>query len=272
MLTLREYRRRLLLPGALLLLAGYYAFVFLPLARRSEDLDGPLRKAWDKLAASLEQTNALTLDFQHITNQLVETRQALTRLEAARKQAAYRLVLPPLLRARLASPFELVEYQNERGKQMDDFARRARDQKMTLDPGVLNGLPEHTAETRDPALLWVALAQTSQLLDTALKCNLTAVHSLDVPVALTNPPSSDAADRWSEIPVQIEFTASAASAMTFLESLPLRSPELQARALPPAPLDKMPVFIDHLIIRKQSSDKLDEVRVWLRAVGYVFRE
>jgi hypothetical protein len=54
--------------------------------------------------------------------------------------------------------------------------------------------------------------------------------------------------------------------------LPLRADELRAAGLPEAPVDKPPLFVDRLIIRKQSPDKPDEVRVWLRVVGFVLRE
>jgi hypothetical protein len=42
--------------------------------------------------------------------------------------------------------------------------------------------------------------------------------------------------------------------------------------LPVAEADKTPLFIDRLIVKKQSPDKVDEVRLWLQATGFVFRE
>ena len=47
---------------------------------------------------------------------------------------------------------------------------------------------------------------------------------------------------------------------------------MRAAGLPEAPLDKPVLFIDRLVVRKQSPDKPDEVRVSLRAVGFVLRE
>ena len=48
--------------------------------------------------------------------------------------------------------------------------------------------------------------------------------------------------------------------------------EIRAAALPEAPADKPPLFVDRLVVQKQSADKPDEVHVWLRAVGFVLRE
>src|SRR5207237_3945128 len=112
-----------------LALALYYGLVFVPLNRRAASLDGPLQSSWRRLAASLEQTNATTLDFRHLTNQLSETRQALTILESARKKAATRLELPAALRARMSATFQLVDYQNERSKQIDLLEQAAKLQK-----------------------------------------------------------------------------------------------------------------------------------------------
>src|SRR6266496_3663662 len=99
MSSFREYQRRCVVPFAGLALAVYYIFVFMPLSRKSQNLDAPLEKEWRNLSASLDQTNLLAIDFLHITNQLAETRQALTILENTRQKAAPRLDTGPIVRA-----------------------------------------------------------------------------------------------------------------------------------------------------------------------------
>ncbi|HEV2393528.1 MAG TPA: hypothetical protein VG146_14345 [Verrucomicrobiae bacterium] len=272
MASFGEYKRRLLLPVVGLILAGYYLLVFLPVSRHLRTLDGPLQKAWTKLAVSLDQTNATTLDFLHITNQLNETLQARAILEDTKMQAASRIELSPGLRAKLNTPFQLLDYQNERSKQMDDLDTQARLDKIIVEPSVYAGFPEHTADLKEPVLLWPALAFTDDLLQSALRCKVAALHSLDVALALTNSPATDTAGRLAQIPIQVEFTATARAAAQVIESLPLRAEEIRAAGLPEAPHDKMPLFIDRLIIRKQSPEKPDEVRVWLRVVGFVLRD
>jgi hypothetical protein len=272
MASFHEYRRRSLLPLAGLVLAAYYLFVFLPLARRADSLEEPLQKAWRRLAVSLDQTNATMIDFLHITNQLNETQQALAIFQNAKEKAAARLELAPALRARLNASFQLVDFENERSKQLDQLDQQAKAQKISVDYAVFAGFPVHTADIQEPALLWAALAFTDDLLDTAVRCKVAAIHSLEVPLALTNSPSFEAGQRWAEIPMQIEFTAAADNAVKLFQSLPLRAEEIRAARLPEAATEKAPLFIDRLIIKKQSPEKLDEVRVWLRVVGYVLRE
>ena len=48
--------------------------------------------------------------------------------------------------------------------------------------------------------------------------------------------------------------------------------EIKAAGLPEAPTNKPALFIDRLVMRKQSPQKTDEVRVSLRAVGFVFQK
>jgi hypothetical protein len=267
-----EYQRRGIVPLAGLLLAVYYLFVLLPLSRKAKSLDAPLEKAWQKLAVSLDQTNAIAIDFRQITNQLSETRQGLLILENAKRQATARLALGATVRAKMHDDFALVDYENERSRQLDELFSLARQQKVAVVPAVFAGFPEHTADVKQPALLWAALSLADTLLRAALQCKVAAVHSLEVPPVLTNPPPTNALERLAEIPLHLEFTASATDAMRLLESLPLRADEIRNAGLPAAPADKPPLFVDRLLVQKQSADKPDEVHVWLRAVGFVLRE
>lgn len=271
-LLLQEYRRRTMVPLLTLALAAYYLLIYVPLGRRAAELDQPLQKAWRSLAGSLGATNAIAIDFLQITNQLDETRQALAIIETAKSKAAERLELDPDLRARMSAPFQLVEYENERSKAWDSWVKLSKAQKVTLDPAVYWGMPELTADVRQPELLWPAFSMINTLVTTALNAQVSAIHSLETPVVLTNTPPLAAGMILNEVPVQFEFTGSAASVARVIQSLPLRATELKEAGLPPSTEGKLPLFIERLLIKKQTPDKPDEVRVWLRAVGFVMRE
>jgi hypothetical protein len=270
MTNLPEYQRRCIVPLAGILLAIYYVVVYQPLANKARDLNAPLDQSWKKLANSVGRTNATQLDFVLITNQLAETRQALATFGAARRDASTRLELGPVLRSRLDVPFELVEYQNERSALIDALSRQAAKQKITVDPDVLSGFPEHTADVREPSLLWVELAMVNDLLNGALQSNLKALHSVSVPLVATNVAVADQA-KWFQIPIEVEFTASATNAASFLQGLPLRGDELKAAGLPVVNPEKLPLFIDRIVLRKQSPGQVDEIRGWLRLSGFVPR-
>jgi hypothetical protein len=269
-----EHHRRGIIPLALLALAAYYFAVLLPLSHRSDKLNEPVQKAWQRLSTLLDQTNTPAIDFLRITNQLAETRQALLILENAKQQATARLQPDAALRAKMHADFSLDEYDNARSRQVEELARLAKDEQVAIDPAVFANYPLHTAEVnaKERHLLWAALSFTDSLLRTAVRCKVTAILALETPPVLANAPPTASTERLAEIPVQLEFTSLASNAEKLLQCLPLRADEIRAAGLPEATTNKPALFIDRLVLQKQSADKLDEVHVWLRAVGFVLRE
>ena len=270
-LDLREGSRRILVPALGILVAAYYFLVLQHLAQKSNDLDAPLDTAWRKLAIAVGRSNATVLDFAAIDRELQETKHARTVLAAAARRAAARVEVGDELRARLRAPFVLVDYQNERQKLIDDFTRLSKQQAVALEPAVFTGFPEHTADVKEPTLLWAELDFVNALLQVAINAKVTAIHSLSVPVAFTNAPPTNEPPRLAEIPIQLELTAPMPALTLFLRTLPLRAEELKAQGLPEAPAGKPALFIERLLLRRQSPEKADEVRLSLRAVGFVFR-
>ena len=193
-------------------------------------------------------------------------------MDNAKSQAGARLQLPGAVRSRMTGPFQLVEYQDERSRELDNLAALAKKHNTTVEPAVFANFPEHTADVKQPTLLWAALAFVDGLLRTAIECDVTAIHALGAPLGITNPPPANGIERLAEIPLQVEFTSTVPNAERLIRSLPLRADEIRAAGLPEALADKPVLFIDRLIIAKQSPDKPDEVRVSLRTMGYVLRE
>jgi hypothetical protein len=272
MASFHEYKRRTLIPLVGIALSLYYVFVYLPIDRRSRELNEPLHKSWRALTASLGQTNAMAVDFLRLTNQLSETKESLKSLQDAKSRAFRRMELSEAIRGKLSANFQLVEYQIARSQQMDALVSLAKAQNVTLEPSVLAGFPEHTVEVTQPELLWASLNMVKGLLTTAMQSKVTAIHSLDAPMILTNILITSASWMVSEIPLQIEITGPAPAVGQFLRSLPFRGDELKTAGFPDAPTDKPPLFIDRLVMKKQGREKADEVHVSLRVVGFVLRE
>jgi hypothetical protein len=269
---LHERRWRSLILMAALALAAGYLFVLLPVSRRADKLSAPLDKTWRKLSAALNQTNNLSIDFVGITNQLEATRQAFAALAKARQQALARADFGDAVRERINAPFQLVDYESERGNKQDDFRKLSAQSNVTIAPAVFEGFPVLTADIKQPDLLWAALALIENLLTTAIRCKVTTIESLNVPTAFTNYPPPEGVWALAEIPVRIELTAPAPAIASLLQSLPLRADEIKAAGLSEALAQKPALFIDRLTLRKQSPEKPDEVRASLRVVGFVFRE
>jgi hypothetical protein len=271
-MSFQEYRRRGLLPAIVLTLVLFYLLAFRSLSQHSAELDQPLNKARAKLAHFTEQpTNASTFDFQHITNQLNETRQDLVLLESAKKQLTSRLELPQSIKERFTSEFRGADYEQDRDRRRRALDRNAKALQVRLENKVV--LPEYNSAVAEPRLLWPALDFADHLLDSAIRCKVTTIHLLEVSaLAPTNYPGFDSGGHWSQIPLELEFTSPADNALKLLQSLPLKSDEIRAAGLFEPRPGKTPLLIDHLLIRKQSPERLDEVRVWLQVAGFVWHD
>lgn len=267
-----ETRYRSILPLLAGVLGAVYLFVFLPIKRKAASLDAPLEKSWRQLASALGQTNALQLDFVSLTNQLKVTRAAQRTFELARQQARARVELDARLREQISGPFLLVEYQYEAGRRMDALARLALQEGVRLEPAVFAGFPEPSADTPEPALLWAEMTFLDSLLTMAINAKVGTIHSIAAQTPLNNASPATNGRSVTELPLQIELTGPIANVARFLQTLPLRADEIQAAGLPTAPSNKPALFIDRIILRKQTPEKLDEVRLSLRAVGFVFQK
>lgn len=269
MASLAEIKRRAMIPLVGIGVAAFYLLVFLPLDHRAKSLDVPLDKAWQGLATSLGRSKSAAIDFGSISNQLAATREALAKVAEVKALAVRRTEIPDALRDALNQSFQLLEYQNRRGQEVEEISRLAAQKKIVIEPGVFAGYPEHTVETRQPELLWAALSYIDGLLRTAVQSEIAVVHHLEAPVALTNSPPFG--PHWAEIPIELEFTASGANTLRFLRALPIRAEDAQAVGYKDFPTNKPPLFIDRLVIRKQTPAKPEEVRAFVKVIGFVPR-
>lgn len=274
MASFREYRRRSIIPLAGAVLVGVYLFYFLPTDRRARELDNPLRREWRALTASLGDSNAVTIDFLNITNRLDQTKRSLGLIRGTRETTVRLLALDPGLREKLAEgSFQLIDYQIATSQRKDALASLAKKEKVALDPSVLIGFPEYTVEVAQPELLWAYLSMVNGLLTGAIQAKVTAIHSLSVPTVLTNLPNSFTAREIVELPFQVEMTGPVKAVTKLLEALPLRGPEAgSALGVADALKDKPPLFLERLVIKKQTPEQPDEVRVMVRVIGFVLRE
>ena len=74
---------------------------------------------------------------------------------------------------------------------------------------------------------------------------------------------------WAEIPVRIELIAPMESAANFLLALPLVTEEMKTAGLPDCRPGKPALFLDKLMLRKQTSEKPSEVNLDAVVCGFV---
>jgi hypothetical protein len=260
----------LLLVGLGLVL--YYGLVFRPVSQRAADLDAPLVSVWHQLVkANLEHSAVEGLDLEKIEASLEQVRSSFQELEEAARTVSERIGFDPEVQAKLHQPLQLVQFQNERQQIIEDLTRMARRQKVNLAPAVLENFPEYTAEQRQPALLWAQLAVLHHLLATAILCNIPGIQSVELLPLQTHRPGG-ASSTLHQIPVQLELTGPMPAAAQFLLSLPLRAEEIKEMGLPETLPSKPALFLDEILLRKNSAEKADEVHLSLKISGFAYRE
>ena len=267
-------KRRRTQTGMLLAALGlclYFLLIYQPLSRRAAALDRPLLDLWKDLAqASTHVTGPEDTQLPKLDTTLQAVQNARDVLERSRRALANRIRPDPDLAQHVNGLFQLIEFQNERQLATEQLWRLARQKKVQLDPKLAGGFPEYFADLQQPALLWVQLRLLQDVLTLAISSEVSLIHSVSSPSVDVHSSEPGRRVHLADVPVQVELVGNATAVQRFLESLPLRTDEILARGLPEAAPGKPAYFIDRLMIRKESRDKVDEVRI--RAVIRSFVE
>jgi hypothetical protein len=249
-----------------------YFLVLQPLSRMAAGLDRPLAAEWKRLSeVSAEAATVTGYELTSITNQLQQLREATAQMNALRQVIWASLELEDAIRAKLIEPFQLIDFQNERYRRTEGLRTLARQRGVTLEPPVIAGFPEYTADTREPALLWAQLALADRMVETALHCRVGSIRTIAFPTVrpYLTPGTTNA--ELLEIPLRLELSGPMPALSLFLLSLPQRSNELRSLGLTNVPPGKPALLIDRLLLRRLPTDKPDEVLLELRAAGFLNR-
>ncbi len=251
----------------------YSLLIYRPLSRVVDALDGPLTNAWHSLLTAAQENGVVDPEnLPQIAENLRQVERSLALLESTTQKVAGRVELDPPVRAKLKEPFQLIDFQNERQLRIEELVRLAKQQQVVLEPAVLAGFPEHTADRWRPELLWAQLAMVNKLLSAAISCKIGAVKSMTLPGIEPHQSQNDGREFLDEIPVRIELVGSMEAISRLLLCLPLRAEELKPFGLPESFPTRPALFIDRLMVRKQAPEKADEVGVELRVCGFVYRD
>jgi hypothetical protein len=245
---LRRFQLGLLLAAGALF--AFYWFVYRSVSTWASDLDRPTADAWKRLVL-LAQTNAnvRTLDEAQLQVNVQRMQQAAALLQQAGQAALARIELDPQTQSRLKEEFQLLEFDRSRFEVSTALRRAAESRKIQIAEPGLRGLPEFDPELQPAALHWAQLAFARQALATAIAATPRAISNLTM-LPVRTYLSRDSRDAMlAECPMRLELAGPAASLMTFLSSLPLRTNELAAAGTPVIPDKRQPLFIDRLILR-----------------------
>jgi hypothetical protein len=266
----RKRTQRLLLLAAAVL-GAYTWLIYQPLSRQAAELDQPLIAIWKELAeVSLVAPAPMGDQLPQIDAVLEQVRNSLESLGQTRAALAARIDPGAHLAARVRAPFQLIDFQNERQLLTEQLLRLARQQKVTVDPGLTAGFPEYMVDRPQPALLWAQLSLLRHTLTGAINSGVSTIPAVRSPVIEFSWTGSSTREFLAEIPLELELVGSSPAVARFLESLPLRSDEIEAHGLPEAGPDKPAYFIQRIFVRKESRDQLDQVRLLLTVTSLMY--
>lgn len=266
-------RIELIILSAGLALALYYLFVFWPLSKESRRLSNQLSSEWYRLATMALQSEALEGSGRDaVAETLNRAMAANENMEKLGASILKRIALEPEVQSKMQEPFQLVQFQNARQSRIEDLVQFARANEVTLGPAVVSGFPEYTADQRQPALLWAQLSILDHVLYAAIAAQIQDIQAVQLPSIQSQASPAGAQGLLYEFPIRVEFRAPMSNAAEFLVSLPLLPEELKALGLSELRPSKPAIFIDQILVRKNSALDPDEVHVDLRVSGFTIRE
>lgn len=251
-------------------LAIYYFLVYLPLSKTVAGLDEPLRGVMQQLIVTNGETVEV-LNHAATAEQLRRILEAGKSLEKARAEVLSRIALDPALAARLKQPFQLIDFQNERQLKIEELGRMARENKVQVDPKVIEAYPKYSPTQERPAELWSELAMMHYALALAVHARVPIVKSARMLEGQAHR-SGTGAMRLEEQRVQVEMAGPALVIAQFLADLPKPGKELKGSAGPEVIASKPSMFVEKWMLRKSSATNPDEVVLDAVITGFVKRE
>jgi hypothetical protein len=270
-LSKNRVQRFLFLSG--IALALYCVAVYWPVSRRADSLSQPLGAALQQLIkASLAEGAQTGVELETIHENLRRTQLRLAAIRQTEQRLLARIGVEPYLRARLKEPFQLIDYLNARQQKIEQLEHLAKQNQVAMKPEVLANLPEYATNESHSTVLWIQLFVTEHVVTTAIQSKIATVESVQLLAVRSHESGAEEQPDLEEVPLKISLIGSMASVSQFLLSLPLRTDEIKGLSLPPAAATKPSLFIDRILLRKQSPEKADEVQLELTATGFVRRD
>lgn len=245
-----------------LVLAMFWAAVDRPLAARLTAQEAPLADLRRQLAAAAGEAGLTNGGSpSQVASRLATLQAAHAELAAAAAAARARLAAPPALVQRLEEPFQLVEFQNELQRRIEELGRTAGEAKVVLEAAVAGGFPKYVPDFGEPGLHWAQLELVTRLVRAAIAAGVGTVHEVAVPPVPARPLNGSAA--WSEIRAFMAFTGPADAALQLIAALTLLPEEAAAAGLSPGLAGRPALLLDQLLLRRTALERPDEVRTEL---------
>ena len=249
------------------LILAYFLFVYRPLNARTKEKDSLLRQTWSRLETIHRKQQAPDrIDFNPISQSL---KQLAPNMEGVKRALLSRIEIDGFYRDNSMELFQLVDYQNHRQEVIESLDKFAQARQSRIPPSVFEALPAHHSGLSDPDYLWVELTLTQHLLQSMIYAEVESISRLSV--QRQSAPSANAGQLLPLIPVvsEVRFVCESGSLFRLLLMLPLRAEEIQKKLAIDYPPNKPSLYVDQILIQKNSTERPARVAVWMKIVGFI---
>ncbi|MDA7633340.1 hypothetical protein N8766_04455 [bacterium] len=249
----------------------YYVVVYRPLDNRTKAIDIPLQQAWKKLEkANQESLTQERLDLDHISRGLMQLETSLTEITNANQKLLSRISIDPIFQDRTSNPFQLIDFQNERQSAIEKLQAAAKQKSITIQPAAFDGFPQHLSEHSDPQYLWTELALTDHLIQSMIYAEIESIDSIATRrQRIPTHPQSGQSPLLTPFFAEVDLTCKSSHLSRLLLMLPSRSEEIKRDLDIDYPPNKPSLYVDQILIRKNSPQKPTMVSVWMKVVGFI---
>lgn len=250
------------------LILAYFLFVYRPLDARTKEKESLLRQTWSRIETIHRKKQAPDrIDYNHISQSL---KRLAPNMESVKQTLLSRIEIDSFYRDKsLELQLQLVDYENHRQEVIESLGKLAQTRQSQILPSVFEGFPAYHSDLSHPNYLWIELALTQHLLQSMIYADVESISKLSVQRQRT--PSADAGLPPPLIPVisEIQFVCDSGSLFRLLLMLPLRAEEIQKELNIAYPANKPSLYIEQILIQKNSPEKPAHVSVWMKIVGFI---
>ncbi len=214
-----------------------FLFIFVPLHSHNKNLQNKVESLFNQLVL-INKTSEYKIGFDKLTveTNLHAIQPRIRMLRNTYLRQIKMLELPQEILKRYLDPFQTFEYILVRNELSAKLSALAQEKKVTLDPSVLNSLPEYDYGMTNSQFLWIKLQTCQRILESAISVAPASIDIFNV-LAEKTPFTEDAIstnyaniknsgvkksifqntkDHFIEIPVSIKLTGSTESVLSFL--------------------------------------------------------
>ncbi len=248
----------------ILLFSLLYLLVYRSIESWSRERDAAIREKQEKIAELAALQNSPERQRTLRIHQLLDTLGESPRESVLRR----RIRIDPGFEERMEEEFSLAGYQSFRENKIEHLAERARKLKLDLAAEASGGLPPHQVDEPHPQSQWARLSLSYHLVQTAIEAGIQSVERLEVAPAGTGEEDAELASCRMEM----EMVCRSGQLWRLLYMLPMTSDEIRkSLEREDFPDHKPAIFVERILIRKNSDANPDQVRAWIRTVGFYLR-